>query len=136
MGPIACRNNKGFTLVEVLVALVILALGLLGSLVGVMAALDSNLGNVMRLEAIKIAQERAEEARNMPYASIQTIASPQTVSRQVRKSMASFTVTTVKTAAAGYTPFGMTKLTITVQWAFKNRGHSYVLETVVRESIK
>jgi len=117
-----------------MVALVILALGLLGSLVGVMAALDSNLGNVLRLEAVKIAQEQAEAARNMPYVSIQTIPASQDVQRQVRKTMATYKLLTAETAAAGYAPFGMTKLTITVEWTYKKRTHSYVLETVVRQA--
>ena len=51
----------------------ILAFGMLASIVGIMAALDHNLINEMRNEAIKIAQEQEEAARNMPYSNLPPI---------------------------------------------------------------
>ncbi|MCE5333990.1 MAG: prepilin-type N-terminal cleavage/methylation domain-containing protein [Desulfobacteraceae bacterium] len=128
------RNKAGFTLVEVLVAMLILAIGMLGSVLGMMTALNHSLGNELRNEAIKIAQHVAEEARNMPYSSVQKIPSTQTVNMQVRKSLASFTVNTVTTPASGYSVHGVTKLSITVQWTLKKKTHSYLLETVVRQT--
>ena len=62
-------DKRGFTLVEVLVTLLILAFGMLASVVGIMAALDHSLMNEMRNDAMKIAQEQEEAARNMPYAN-------------------------------------------------------------------
>lgn len=130
---VAHPNKAGFTLVEVLVSLVILAVGLLGSLVGVMAVLNGNLGNLMREEAVKIAQERAEQARNMPYASIQNIVTPATVNRTIRKATVPFTVTTTRTAATGYGTSEMQKVNIKVAWKLKSSTHSYTLETIVRQ---
>ncbi len=49
-------DKRGFTLVEVLVSLMILALGMLATVIGIMAALDHNLMNEMRNDAMKIAQ--------------------------------------------------------------------------------
>ena len=78
-------DKRGFTLIEVLVTLMILAFGMLASVIGIMAALDHSLMNEMRNDAMKIAQEQEEAARNMPYANIQTISQlPQTITRQVR----------------------------------------------------
>jgi type IV pilus assembly protein PilV len=134
MAARALLNKKGFTLVEVLVSMLILAIGLIGSLVGIMAAFDQNLGNTLRNEAIKVAQQRAEEARNMLYQNIKDIPSPQTIKRQVRKSVVDFTVTTDKAAPPGFSP-GMTKLTITVQWTQKDKSHQYKLETVVGQTL-
>jgi len=46
------QNNKGFTLVEFLVAIVILMVGLLGLLQAVNVALNSNMQNQLRNEAV------------------------------------------------------------------------------------
>lgn len=128
----ARRSERGFTLVEVLVSLVLLAVGFLGSLLGVMAALDHNLGNALRNEAIKIAQAQAEEARNMQFITVESIPASQTVRRSFRKSLVDFTVNTTTTPFTGYGK-GLIKVAITVQWTFKNRTLSYPLETMVRE---
>jgi len=54
---LVCRN-RGFTLVEVLVAVVILMVGLLGLLHTVSVAVDNNLANSLRDEAVRIAGQR------------------------------------------------------------------------------
>ena len=109
-----------------MVTLVILAFGMLASLVGIMAALDYSLMNEMRNDAMKIAQEQEEAARNMPYANIQTIpASAKTITRQVRKNWSLIrsisAACQLAAAAAGYGNGRMVQFT--VQWTFKEQDH-------------
>ncbi len=125
-------DKRGFTLIEVMVTLMILALGMLATVVGIMAALDHNLMNEMRNEAMKIAQEQAEAARNMPFANIQDIPGTQTISRQLRKGTVPYKVQFTTPAVSNNT-LQMKIVKFTVQWTFKNIQYQYILETIVRQ---
>ncbi len=127
-------DKRGFTLVEVMVTLMILAFGMLASVVGIMAALDHSLMNEMRNDAMKVAQEQEEAARDMPYANISAIATPQTIWRQVRKTPVKYTVNfSTPAVAPGATGMGMTLVKFIVTWQFKNTTYSYTLQTIVRQ---
>ncbi len=128
----ALRNKRGFTLVEVMISMVVLALGLLGSLVGVKAALDANYGSSLRMEATKVAQEQVEMARNMPYAGLAAIPASQDVYRQIRKDNAKFIVRT-ETVPTANTAHNMTQLTVNVSWTLKGKNHLYKVQTIVRQ---
>jgi type IV pilus assembly protein PilV len=126
------HNRGGFTLVEVMVAMAVLAIGLLSSLIGVMAAVHYNLADELRSEAIKIAQEQQEVARNMNYNAVLP-SGPVTLQRQFRKTQRDFVVTrnVQATLLAGN---NIKRVTITVQWKLKDRNHTYVSESVVRQT--
>src|SRR5208337_4903886 len=89
-------DKRGFTLIEVLVTLLILAFGMLASVIGTMHALDYSKMDEMRNDAMKIAQEQQEAVRNMDYNAIPGI--PATapngvqIMREVRKQLIPYTV--------------------------------------------
>ncbi|NLJ29503.1 MAG: prepilin-type N-terminal cleavage/methylation domain-containing protein [Deltaproteobacteria bacterium] len=124
------QNKEGFTLVEVLVAMVVLLLGLLASLFGVMTALDHNLANAMRNEAMTIAQQQMENARSTRYEALVDGDTSSQVQRQFRKAQRTFDVNTNVTAVDN-----IKRIIVTVQWTLKNRTHSFSLESIVREPI-
>lgn len=130
MDPTAFRNNEGFTLVEVLVAMVILLLGLMASLYGVMTALDYNLSNNLRNEARIIAQEQMENTRNTAYANIPVGDTVSQIQKHLRKAVRTFQVTTSVVLGTN-----LKQVRVTVQWTHKDRTHSYALESIVGEAI-
>ena len=60
-------NKKGLTLVEVMIALVVLLIVSLALMQTALVSIDSNMTNVLRDEAVNIAEMRMNEARNMPF---------------------------------------------------------------------
>ncbi len=135
-------NKQGFTLVEVLITLLILAIGMLASTVGIMKAFDQSLRNEMRSEAIKIAQEQQEAVRNMDYATIPQIPAYATpggviINRQIRKTTLPFHVTcSLPAPPAALTGMGARLIVFTVTWQFQNKPavpYSYVLQTIRRQ---
>ena len=64
---ILLRNNSGFTLVELLAAMVIMLVGLLGLLQSLNIAMEYNLKNQMRNEVVRVAQDSMNYMRSRPF---------------------------------------------------------------------
>ncbi len=68
--PLSTRNNRGFTLIEVMVAILIMMVGLIGLLQSINVAMEYNLKNQLRDEAVYTAERYFNELRGMPFDSI------------------------------------------------------------------
>ncbi len=64
------RNKKGFTLVEVMIALLVLLFVSLAMMQTALVSIDSNMANVLRDEAVRIGEMRMADARNLPFSSL------------------------------------------------------------------
>jgi type IV pilus assembly protein PilV len=121
------HSKKGFTLVEALVALSILAILLLGLLSSLIVSYEISTKNVIRDEAVKIAEEYAEKYRNMDLNSIPA-SDTKTETRQIRNATVNFLITTTST------PISANKLkqvTITVEWNYKGKHYTHTITTIV-----
>jgi Tfp pilus assembly protein PilV len=70
MQRIVLRSNTGLTLVEVIIALVIALLVFLALMQTALVGIEVNMRNVLRDEAVNIAEMRLEAMRNLPFTSI------------------------------------------------------------------
>jgi len=61
------RNNKGFSLVELMIALVILQISLLGLLSGLVNSIAVNLNNELRNTTIRITNQTAEAIHSLDF---------------------------------------------------------------------
>jgi prepilin-type N-terminal cleavage/methylation domain-containing protein len=69
-------TQDGVSLVEVMIALVVLLLVFMGLLQAALLGIDSNMRNIIRDEAVTVAAMRMEEARSMPFDTVVNDATP------------------------------------------------------------
>lgn len=64
------RNSAGFTLVEVMVAIIIMMVGLLGLLQSINLATDANMKNQLRDEAVYVGEKYLNQLRGQGFDNI------------------------------------------------------------------
>lgn len=115
------RREKGFTLLEVLLTIILIAVGFTALLQAFSIGLFSGAENENELIAMTLAQEKMEDLRNRTYVSI---------------------VSEARAAVTGYPSFerqvvvttpqtGLALITTTVFWASKGSDLSVVLVTYI-----
>lgn len=67
-------NNRGVTLIEVMLALVVLLLVFVGLVQTALLSIDNNLRNIYRDEAVAIATERMSELKTMSFDALTALA--------------------------------------------------------------
>jgi type IV pilus assembly protein PilV len=65
-----CSNKRGFTLIELMIAILILTISMVGLLDTLGKYLQINMDNTMRNEAMRIVEAQMEQLRNMPFISL------------------------------------------------------------------
>ena len=109
------QNRSGFTLVELLVAIVIMMVGLLGLLQSVNIAMEYNLKNQMRGEVVRVAQDAMNEMRSRPFDLVSS--TTRTVPTSLRNINRNYTVR--RTVISAGSPVS-NKYQVDVIWKYKN----------------
>ncbi len=132
---IALLNKRGFTLVEVMIALVVTLVVFLALMQTALVGIDSNMINVLRDEAVSIAGQRMNEARNTLFDSLGAGTTSGTVTRNIRNiTNFSYTVTRIVTSLNTDNK----QIDITIRWEWKDKtvanGNPYIhsITTIVR----
>ncbi len=126
---IVLLNKTGLTLVEVLIALVISLLVFLALMQTALIGIDSNMSNVLRGEAVGIAEDRMNVARNQPFDSLAAVTSSETVLRNLRN-ITNFSYAVTRTIADLNTD--NKQVDIRVQWTWKGETYTHNITTIVR----
>ena len=125
-------DKKGLTLVEVMIALVVLLIVSLALMQTALVSINSNMTNILRDEAVSIAEESMNEARNIPFDNLAAGASGETVSRNF-KNIANFQYAVTRTVTD--LNFNNKQIEIRVTWNWKgNPIPPHIITTIVRRS--
>ena len=122
-------DNRGMTLVEVLVSLAILSVVFFGLLDAMLVASEFNMRNVLRDEAVSVADNLITVKRTLPFASLATGATTTTVTRRIRGLDVPYTVTDNVTAV---TDPNIRRVDVLVRWTRKGNTYTHSLATLVR----
>lgn len=123
-------NRNGFTLVEFLVSIVILMVGLLGMLQSINVAMDRNLENILRTEAVMLADDRMMLKRAKTFTSLSTtVANPASiaVSQSIRGVDKFFSVQEIVSQPTANSK----QVIVNVAWSKKNVGYTHSISSVV-----
>jgi type IV pilus assembly protein PilV len=120
------NNNLGFTLVELLMAMLITMVGLLGLLKAVEVAIEHNLRSQLRNEAVFVGEQWMANLKVRAYGNISTSFSPRQVPSQLRGGNIAYTVTRSSTDMGSSAKV----LTVGVTWNYKGVPYSYTVSTI------
>ena len=121
------RNNSGFTLMEVLVAMVILTVGLLGTAALITGVISSNKLSNRISTATTCAQDKMEDIKGLGYSGMPT---SDTTTTEPYNSITNYSLyKRVTFTDVGNPAVGMKTVTVTVFW--DSNAHWVELKTIL-----
>lgn len=121
-------NNKGFTLVEFLVAMVIMMVGLLGLLQTVNYAINHNMSNQLRQEAAMLADDRMNQEKIKTFELISSpVMRSVTVPRVVNGAFRNYSVVKTNSDLTLQTK----NIDIQVSWRYKSERFNHSISSLV-----
>ena len=114
--PVSTSNDRGFTLVELMVSLVILMVGMLGLLQSIILVSQGNARNIIRDEAVQVSDSYLGQLKAKPFANSTTSYPLQNVASKVRAGAVNYQVRMSSTPMGDNTR----QMIVYVAWKFKN----------------
>jgi type IV pilus assembly protein PilV len=122
-------NNRAFTLIEVVVAILIMMVGLLGLLAAINLAMDMNTRDYMRDEAVRIGERAMNNTKNTAYNSIAAGGpTTQTISTNIRGITKNYNVATTVVQLQN-----SKHISIVVNWTYKGQTYFHGIDSVVAQ---
>ncbi len=122
-------NNSGFTLIEFLVAIVILMVGMLGLLQTVNYAISNNMTNQLRQEALMVGDEQINLEKAKKFEAISTNTRSAVVPRMVNGAFRNYSVIKTSTALTSQS----TNIDMQLIWKYKGQRYVHSISSVVSQ---
>jgi prepilin-type N-terminal cleavage/methylation domain-containing protein len=120
------RNNKGYMLIESLIAIAIFSIGFLAVATLVLSATRNNTNGNILTQANMLAREKTEELKNTTdLTELDTTAAPETIGGIFTRSW---------TANDSLKSGTSREIEVTVSWSRKGKNHNVVLRTMTKGS--
>jgi prepilin-type N-terminal cleavage/methylation domain-containing protein len=129
---IAGKKDKGFSLVEVMVAILVLFISMMACLHALGLAVAHNMDNAMMEEAVRIEEETMNELRNSAFSSLVDGETEVNVARTVGRISRTFTV---ETTTQSLSVTGSRAIQIVVSWNLSGRTHYHSATSVISQGI-
>lgn len=125
-------NDHGFTLIELMAAMVILLVGLLGLLQAVNVSMEGNVKNALREQATAIGAQQMSVLMAKPYNDTASFTRYTTVTASTGGISKDFRVERYKLQLTGRSASDDSyKIRVNVKWSFKNVTSTHQVLTVV-----
>lgn len=133
-------NKKGMTLIEVMVALVVLLIVFLGMMQAIAIGVNFNVKNTLRDEAVRIADERVNALKNLSFGSADLYATggvfipdddPNTGTNIITRSFRNFDMDFTSTKNIAVINTDNKRIEIQVTWTWKNETFNHGVSLVL-----
>jgi type IV pilus assembly protein PilV len=135
MERLVLLNKKGVTLVEMLIALVILLIVSLALMQTALLGISTNVKNQLRDEAVAVAEMRMNELRSLPFPVLPATNDltegvyPET---GIPRSFRGFSITFTPTRTVSVINANSRQITVDVAWSYKGQSYTHGITTIMR----
>ena len=131
------RNHKGFTLVEIMIAIFILVIALLGLISVTVMVIKGNSFSKTMTTATTLAKDKMEQLKNTSYGSLAGSTDYAKLDSTVQATQTAESIYTrrwiVSSDPPGSPAAGMKKIEVTVTWNWQGTDHNAILTTIVAQ---
>jgi len=120
---ITAKPDKGYTLIEILVSILIMLIIILGLMQTMAVYISHNIKIALRNEAVKIAQSCLEDLRNGQNC-------PATLKRKVRNFNITFNIAAPD---VGNLTSGVNQINVTVSYSYKGQNYTHTITSVIQK---
>jgi Tfp pilus assembly protein PilV len=131
-------TGKGLTLVEVMIAFLVLLITSLALMQTALVSISANMQNVLRDEAVSVAEMRFAEAKSAPFDDINQDGNPDsnplTINKDVTRTLKNVDVTFITTMTVSQLSTDIKQVDVTVTWSWKGVSYTHSASTIMRRA--
>lgn len=142
MEQVVIKNKKGLTLIEVMVALVVLLIVFLGMMQAIAIAVNMNVKNQLRGEGVRVADERVSALKNLSFGNNADLNAtggvfindidPNTGTNIITRSFRNFSMDFTSTKRITDINADNKRIELTVSWTWRNETFNHGVSLVLK----